>query len=245
MIALVAVSLPSAVSAKCAAPGAFLVPGSGEVPQNPALHLFVPSWMEQAPVLTARSGDHVLASKMTIVGSSPAFRVYRIEIETGDSSSIDVSFERWSNEVHGTYHVDARYAGAPRSAVQIEEITEKSYQWTCSYEETRRLGVDTRAPLYRVEFAASEEEFRSGVRRSLHLPHRTSEVAFRWEDSEVPESPLLVLGHVDCLGSTLEWKGPIWAAIVAMYPDGTETPLGAPQRIDPPSSSKGKGPTFE
>lgn len=235
---------PASALAKCAGPGAFLVPFEGDLPGDPSVHLFFPSWMKDAPDVVVKDQDgNPLEHRIVAVPSSSAFQVLRIDVESAGATSLALSFANDSGRAlpERTFRIDPKYAPAPRSAARIESVTESSYEWTCSHEEAQQLSVDTRAPLYRVEWAASEREFRAGNRQQVLLPHRIKELAFRWNDSPVPDSPLLVLGHLNCTGSTLDWKqGAIWAAVVALYPDGSETPLGEPMRVKPPSSSRGK-----
>lgn len=234
---------PSTALAKCAGPSAFLVPADGDLPANPSIHLFFPAWTKAPPVLTVKDeAGNELEHTLVAVPSTKAFQVVRIDVESGAATSLVVSRDMHGTAKEQAYRIDPSYAKAPRSSVRIESATESSYQWTCSHEELRNLSVDTTAPLYRVEWAESEKAFRDGERKTLLLPHRTSELAFRG-DKPVPTTASLPLGHINCTGSTLEWNGPIWAAVVAMYPDGSETPLGEPEQIPPPPSSKGRGRT--
>lgn len=245
VLAAVLLAAPGAALAKCASPGAFLVPIDGDLPANPSLHVFFPSWTKEPPVLTVTDEQgNDLEYRIVAVPSSKAFQVVRVEVETGAATSIVVSTESFRETKPRTYRIDRSYAPAPRARVRIEATSESSYQWTCSHEEVRSLSVDTAAPLYRVEWAESEKAFRAGERRTVLLAHRTQELAFRWNDKPVPATALLPLGYLNCTGATLEWEGPIWAAIVAMYPDGSETPLGEPEQIQPPSSSEGKSPDW-
>lgn len=242
VLAALSLSLPSVAAAKCAAPGAFLVPANGDLPANPTLHLFFPLWTKEPPAISITDGQgNELEHRLVALPSTKAFQVVRIEVESGAATSIVVLQESRGTDRSQTHRIDPSYAPAPRSRVRIEGAVESSHEWTCSYEEVRNLSVDTIAPLYRVEWADSEKAFRDGERKTLLLPHRVRELAFRWSDEVLlPKAALLPLGHINCTGSTLEWNGPIWAAVVAVYPDGSETPLGEPEEIQPPASSKGK-----
>lgn len=241
VLAALLLSVPSVAAAKCAAPGPFLVPAEGDLPANPSLHLFFPAWSKEPPPFTIKDGQgNELEHTVVAVASSKAFQVVRIDIASGDATSIVVSQESYGTTKDRTYRVDRSYAPAPRSRVRITSTPESSYEWMCSHEELRNLTVDTTAPLFRVEWAESEKAFRAGERKSVLLAHRTTELAFRWNEKPVPETASLPLGHLNCTGATLEWNGPIWAAVIAVYPDGSETPLGEPEEIPPPSSSKGK-----
>jgi hypothetical protein len=239
---------PASALAKCAAPSEFLVPSEGDLPSNPALHLFLPFWKKDAPDLTVKDQDgNPLQYEIKAVTSSPAFDVLRIDVVSAGASSISLSFERGAGRhlPERTFRIDPRYASAPRSAARIESVTESSYQWTCSREELQQLQIDTAAPLYRVEWAASESDFRAGNRKSVLLPHRLQDLAFNWNENPVPATALLALGQINCTGSTFDWtQGPVWVAVVAMYPDGSETPLGEPALVKPPSSSRGKSPNW-
>jgi hypothetical protein len=241
--ALSIVLAPASALAKCAAPNEVLVPAEGDLPIDPSLHLFLPFWKKEAPEITVKDQDgNPLEHKLTAVTSSPAFDVLRIEVESAGATSISVSFGSTGRQPpERTFRIDPRYATAPRSAARIESVTESSYEWTCSREELQQLEIDTAAPLYRVEWASSERDFHAGKRTSLLLPHRLKELAFRWNKDPVPTSALLPIGQINCTGKTHDWtQGAIWAAVVAMYPDGSETPLGEPVLVKPPPSSRGR-----
>ena len=228
-----------AAHAKCASPGAFVVPDGGPLPMNPRLHVFVPAWRDGLPKLDITNEDGVtLDHTIVAVTSSKAFDVFQVDVRSVNVETIHVEIEGARRK--NSYAIDRGWKAPSASPVRVTTVGESSFEWTCSNEEARLLTPDTQAPLYRVTWAQSEEAFRAGKHESVLLPNLTKALAWNWEGKPVKGAAELPLGKLNCSGNTLEWQGPIWAAVVAIHPDGTETPLGDPIEIAPPVSSKGR-----
>ncbi len=229
-----ALGAPRSSRAVCASPHPFLVPHTGALPRNPTLHLFyAASGSDAVPQVQVRDarGRELRFDASKVDGAE----VLRIQIETRGAASIEVSFRTDDEDLQKVvYRIDPNVPGAAAAPPRILSVTESSYHWSCSWEALQALALDVKAPLFRVEWAESEAAFASGSRRVILLPHRYVEVAFLSPESHVPESAVLPLGDINCWERTLEWKGPIWAAVAALYPDGSQTPLSEPLRIDPP-----------
>jgi hypothetical protein len=235
VILAVALGASGSSRARCGTLHPFLVPHAGALPRNPTLHLFYPaSDPDAVPRVQVRdaSGRALRFDASKIDGA----QLLRIEIETRGAASIEVSFRTDEDALRKVvYRIDPSVRGAAAVSPRILSVSESSYSWSCSWEALQALALDVKAPLFRVEWAESEAAFAAGSRRTILLPHRFGDLAFLSPETHVPESAVLPLGDMNCAPSTLEWKGPIWAAVAAMYPDGSQTPLSEPLRIDPPS----------
>jgi hypothetical protein len=129
------------------------------------------------------------------------------------------------------YQVSRRFAppGVHRP-VSIIGVSSESWSWTCSYQTTRNLRPSHRAPAYRVEWALTEADFRAGHRESLVVPG--------WYESggkgEAQGPWVVKLGALDCRAPNFDWKAPIYAGLVALEVDGTESPEPTePVRVEP------------
>lgn len=179
-----------------------------------------------------------LRHRLVELQSSPVFKVVRVDVETGLARTITVTYtyRGYAGAMfprEDSYTIDANYSPSRHAAVRVESFSESMYYWTCSAEALQMLSVDTVAPVFRVEWADSEDQFLRGPRQTVLLAHRTKDLAFSY--GEVSVTPQLDLGYIDCAGATIDWKSPIWVAVVAIFPDGSETPVGKPILIPPPS----------
>ena len=182
----------------------------------------------------------------TSIDGAPALVVRQLRVE---ATAGEVVVELRDARSPETQPLRARYTlgpATPRASgrpVEILGVEAEASAWTCSYQSTRNLTPSVVAPAYRVEWAASEADFRAGKRATLVLPSRM-ERFFHWGDQPFvsPAAGQLELGHVNCTGKTFDWNGPIWVGVAALFEDGTEDPPAAtPVRLEPPPVATGKG----
>lgn len=236
---LVVLASPSISFAKCAYPGAFVVPEADELPPDPTLHLFFHGSARVTPEVAIhdQAGRQVPFEVVALEGAME-LQALRITVRTGDASSITVALDAsWPPEGRNkSYRIVDAESLAPRERLRLDEVADSSYEWSCSYEEARILKIASLAPVHRVEWSRSEADFREGRRAALLFPLNLRKQAFRWSgDERVRETAAIPLGYVNCFGPTLDWDdGPIWVGVVGVYPDGSETPMSLPVRVEPP-----------
>lgn len=229
-------ALAASASAECAMPRTFLSPATGaSLPADPVLYVFSPQWHDEAPVISVHridtGEDEEVEAKVELVSESGAFRVHRVQVDL-DEPSANIGLE-----VVGPYEtLEARYllnAGWKPTAARTVEITSQTHDslmWTCSYQNSLNLELDapTDAVAFRVEWASTEDDFKAGKRESVVLPTSMS-TFFSRDESAAATKPVLELGHANCQGFTFRWAdesdAAIAAGVVALLPDGTETPL--------------------
>jgi hypothetical protein len=235
---------PAPARGKCAMPAAVIVPPDGAaLPPKPVLYAFVPGGFGKRPAdalpLTIVDGAGAKVSfRVTRLGEAPAFAAYRIEVDARAGSRITVKLtQQMYREVTiaRTYAVAGDWKRPARGATAVTKVTHESHRWTCSHQLSQNLTPGRFAPAYRVEWAETEKAWRDGKRERLFLPYSKAEF-WNWRNEKVPQAALLELGHLDCMGSTFEWKGkPIYVGVAALHPDGSEDPPAAePVKVSPP-----------
>lgn len=252
LVALLTV-VPAGAAAECASPMPVFSPPSGAaLPREATLYLFMaaPFAVGAVPEVEVRFDDHVGESvPVTLTGlpSPPAYSAFRLDFRPGREGAVRVELREGEGEPPrvATYQVLGQLSVAVRSPVTIVAVEEELHHWTCSWQSTRNLTASAEAPAYRVEWATSESEYRAGRRKTLVVPRRMEAFFRRHADAApLPSQGRIELGHVDCHGHTFEWSDrPVWAGLVALNADGTESSApDAPTRIDPPSSKDGRTP---
>ncbi|MCC7381732.1 MAG: hypothetical protein IT384_07860 [Deltaproteobacteria bacterium] len=224
--------------AKCRAPSPILTPAPGsELPPDPVLWFFARPQVKAPPLRARDANGHAIAIEITDLKeeSAPAFRVMRLRLRTGAQAEgkIVVEYvEPWSDEWKRAEYTIVNRPASPAAGVEILRQSERQYAWTCSYQSTVDLSVSIVAPSYRVEWSSTLEDYRAGLRRAVVLPGDLSRLF--GGSSEDPST--ISLGHVDCTGTTLEWKDPaIFVGVSALFSDGTATPMPAsPTRLERP-----------
>jgi hypothetical protein len=223
--------------AKCAAPHPVLAPDGGALPPNPIVYLFSPMPERLKPRVIARdAAQRPLPLKMTLASQTAAFAVYKLELAVASGSvDVELGYPEWTPATtHTAYTVEPAAARA-HEAPHVEGPHAHSYTWTCSYQKSQDLELTSQAPVYRVEWAESEQDVRRGLTRKSLMPSRLER--FFWDPRQPPlaREGRIELGYVSCLGGTFDWGAtPIWVSVVALFPDGSETPAAPPRRIEPP-----------
>ena len=210
--------------AKCASPMAFVSPSPAvRLPPDPTLYLFVPRWFEVSGLVAADDRDQPLPMDVEPADGTPSYRVFRLKVHTGASSSFVITSANDDLLPH-EYSVAPGWTAASSKGLRLLEVEHERHRWTCSYQRTANLKVEDRGPAaYRVEWSDSREEYLDGARRSAVFPPAMDRFFLGWSGQE-PGVDVIQLGHVDCLGLTLEFSdAPRYVGVVALYPDGTET----------------------
>ncbi|WP_375767638.1 hypothetical protein NR798_39085 [Archangium gephyra] len=230
LVALALLMLPTEAQGSCGFPSAGALLTSDVHPMRARVYLFVIKGRRR-PVYEAKdSQGRLIPITWRTMSESLNFDVYRLEFrpmlpgvvvlsspeEPGRTTGIVVS-ERWKPE-------------APDVPVRILE-QDFSYVDGCPYEHTRDLFVSLVAPLYRVTFASSREDYLAGRTRSLLIPGRADS-----RDGVKTGRGLVQLGDIACFSDSFDWKKePVFLGVTALLADGSETPLPAePVRVEPP-----------
>jgi len=230
-------SFPASAWASCRQPGSFLSPHDGaSVPVNPVIHAFVvgPGDFDWK---VSDENAHPLQHRVVALPSIGVFRAFRVEIQSADATSVVIGESR--------YTVDRAWKAPSATAVTVDSVTASNYLWDCSKHETRNLVINEPADAYRVIWAESAESWERGERKEVVLPAHIFE-AFRSRHDEVPPKLLATgrveLGYANCTGLTFVWKGPIWAGVIGLFSDGSETtsPV-SPLLIEPPPAATKTG----
>lgn len=161
----------------------------------------------------------------------PSFVAWRVDIDADAGSKVEVTLDG----VKKTAMVEklATLAMAPREEVALEDLGVSQRSWTCSFEMTRRMRPSVEAPVYRVEWAATEQAWKDGETHVTWMPRNPGRWFERFSDtSALPRE--LAFGHLNCAGWTLQRGGSVWVGVRGVFPDGSETPAPMPVRIDVP-----------
>jgi len=208
--------------ADCASPRVTVAPKTGAaVPSNPVVYVFVPTWSAPAkPPLKVTSGRMALAHTVTEVSRTKAFVSYRVAIKSKGASAIDVSY---AGDKLGTYAIDAKWKAPASRQVKILGASYKKDEWSCSYTNAHLLNLSA-APAYKLEWAATEADFKSGKTKTIVFPHSSSDF---WSSGSVSQKILpdgkVWLGHMSCFGSTAPDNLKLdkrFVRVVALHPDG-------------------------
>lgn len=236
---LAAISLPSApAAAKCMLPGPALSPAAGTVPAKPVLRLLMPGHRASGlPRIVAHLGGKQVPVTVTADNAHGDLRAYRIVVTAGTAGPLVVSLldDHGATARTWTLQVDPRWR-PPTTAAATVDIGHENTRWTCSHQRTRNLRFRGARVAYRVVLADTPADLGADRTTSVIVPADTTEF-FRAPiaDSEPVHDIDLALGHVSCLGDTLEWSRGQHARIYALWPDGSEQPVTrAPLHLDPP-----------
>jgi hypothetical protein len=115
------------------------------------------------------------------------------------------------------------------------QIGHEVSQWTCSHTRTRNLHFAAAAWAYRVVAAPTAQALAAGQGKAFVVP-RALEQMWGYDVGRISTTASLALGHANCFGPTFDWSGgAVVATVLALLPDGSETPVTAtPLAIDPP-----------
>jgi hypothetical protein len=227
--------LPSEAQGSCGFSSAGHLFTSDVHPMRARVYLFVIKGRRR-PVYEAKdSQGRSLPITWRNMSEALNFDVYRLEFrpmlpgvvvlsspEAPDwpSTPVRVS-ERWTPE-------------APDVPVRILEQDFTHFPF-CPYEHTRNLVVPLNAPLYRVTFASSREDYLAGRTRSLLIPGRADSYG-----GVKTGRGLVRLGDIGCFADSFGWtQEPVFLGVTALLADGSETPLPTePVRVEPPPKTE-------
>jgi len=206
---------------ECAFPQPFIAPyPTATLPANPRLYLFVPKLTRDSiPEVAIRDSERrpMTFSQQEAAGTG-CYRVYVLSIETDgtEECEIEVSCPPWRTLTQ-SFTVDKGWR-LPKSRLEISNVSLSRYFWPCSFELSQTMRVYADAPVYEIQWSMTAEQFQAGDRKSLFVP-----ASLAWFfGSNASQGAELNLGHVDCLGFTLEWPvDTLTIGIAAVYPDGT------------------------
>jgi hypothetical protein len=218
---------------------------SEQLPPDPVIHLFVYSGQahdERTPLRVLSNEGHPLAVELKRVdvaagGGRTPVAVYQARLRTGSARAF-VVYLRGERPVE--FKIDPRWRGVAGAPVQITQIG-VSTGAVCPQELTRDLGLSVKAAAYIVEWAKSEDDYRSGKRQRRWLPFQLplAESFGVIDEEAAPVQPAgrLQLGEPACLGRNFVWPSgrPVYVGVVAILPDGSQTPLPQqPTRVAAP-----------
>ncbi|TNF33052.1 MAG: hypothetical protein EP329_08800 [Deltaproteobacteria bacterium] len=238
-VALLATAGPAA-HAKCAAPSPFIAaPDDGVVPPEPFVFVFTPAAMELREVRALGPDGAVIGVEHVKLPGTESWNVARLRVKTATPGKITVvaTIRAWGDRTWEirrelTVALPLKYplprAGAPtklKPTTTVADLGVSHYRWTCSHESVRRLGVEVLtslgkhvAPAYRVDVLVGGE-----VRRTSVFPS-ASDRFFAFGDDKPPAAAVLALGHINCFGSSFDWRGvdAVDVRVTALFPDGDE-----------------------
>jgi hypothetical protein len=210
--------------ADCMASSPFLSPATGaKLPPDPVIYAFVPEHMAD-PTAKVSSGASISVEK---VSSNDTFNSFRLTVKNAPSGRIKVELGIWKLGSHsyyadGEYTIDPVWKKPAGAEVKIASLTKEIDAWTCSHNQTYNLRPSVRAAAYRLEYATSYDDFVKGKRQTA--VHPVSLNGF-FAPKDEPGEAIVKLGHANCLYETFRWPAAlIYAGLVALHPDGSETP---------------------
>lgn len=206
---------------ECAFPRPFIaLYPTTTVPPNPRLYLFVPQLARDSiPEVAIRDSERrpMKFGQQEAAGTG-CYGVYVLSIETGGTEEfeIEVSCPPWQGLTQ-SFTVDTSWR-LPKSQLGISNVSLSTDMWPCSFELSQKIRLDADAPVYEVQWSTTAEQFQAGDRESLFVP---ANLGWFFESS-ASQGAELNLGHINCLGYTLEWSvDTLSIGIEAVYPDGT------------------------
>jgi hypothetical protein len=227
------------VAAKCMLPMPTMAPADGAVPAQPVLRLILPVHDPKAPPprLVARIAGAEVPVTVTLDTAIADLRSYRVAIAAPAAGVLEVELRDAADAVlrDWRFTIDPTWR-APATARSTVSVTRDAYQWTCSHQQTRDLRFTGAAAAYRVVLT----DVVDGTVTTVVLPATAGEFfGYRVRGGQVrtpdDEAVVLALGHVSCLGSTLEWTADKLARVYALWPDGSELPVTRePVPLSPP-----------
>lgn len=233
---VVLTALPAA--AKCMLPGPALTPGAGTVPAKPVLRLLMPARgaPDGLPRVIARLAGKQVPVTVTADTAAGDLRAYRVVVTAATAGELEISLQNDHGDTTRTWTlaVDPRWRPPASSSAAIA-VSRQASRWTCSYQHTRNLRFHGAAAAYRVVLADSAADLTSDRTTSVVVPADTA-AFFHAAAPDLPQRDIdLALGHVSCLGHTLEWTRAKHVDIYALWPDGSEQSVTrAPLRLTPP-----------
>lgn len=252
---LLSLLVPQLAAAKCMAPSAFVVAPDTAPPDPTVWVFVPGGWREVSLTVTVDGAPTAAAATLTSYGDGqhgfpatvhaaeagpialttpdlsdangrivPHFAVWAVAIDA-DAGQVTVALNDGYDREGASFAIDPAWKAPRAAAVTLTDLGVEQMSWTCSHQHTRNLRPSVDAPVYRLEWAVTEQAWRDGERHTLLLPRAMDPYFGRDADT------MLELGHVNCNGYTMTRGGAIWAAAVGLYADGSETPLPDPVRV--------------
>jgi hypothetical protein len=223
VLAVAVLVASSDADAKCMMPSVHFEPASGTLPTSPVLWLFVPRYgappVARVSATDAAGKKH--AASLAIESTSDAFTSYRVTLPKLPAGKLHVSFLDGNGGSRDADYVVDHAWKAPAIPSPKMTITRTSTWWTCSHQLTRNVVFPTVSPAYRITLGKDV----------VVLPANTSDMFAAYPTGG---NANLALGHVNCMGSTYDWKGGRSAKVEALLPDGSATVIATSLWLDPP-----------
>lgn len=216
-VALIA-SAPAPADARCAQPPVqFSAAGDAAhpatVPAEPQVYLFAPTFGDREVSRVETSVGTVTLSPLSAVGDFRAYAVKLVNAPAGRTVTLRAFDDE--RELASTVLRTARPQPRDDAAepLRVVGITSEYRRWSCSHQRTRNLELSRAAPMYRVEWARTRQDYLDGKREHLALPG-----VGVWSRGE----RTIELGHVNCAGHTFRFeRRPIFVGVAALRHDGT------------------------
>lgn len=207
-------------------------PSGSRVPSNPTIHLFLPYARfsgdhEQGHIQVLGEGVEATVRRLS---DSSAFEVRSVDVRTGSAKGFRIRVSGLSREdadvLELSYQVDPEWKApcTPREVTLRDPVREKFF-WTCSGKDVVAFHPSVDAPVYRVEWADTPEDYASGARQLAYFPHDPEAL---WSTSRHPDARIEI-GYANCLGLNLPPRSnrPVRASdvrflgVAAIFPDGS------------------------
>ena len=230
-------------AADCQRPLSAVVPAGGaSLPPNPVLYLFTPGSGRASDLRVSDADDRPVSFTMRRLPGPDAFQVHLVRVKAKAGTRLIVRPSRLDYDRVSRYLVADTWRRPSKARVTIDRVQTHSLPETCRGYVTRDLVVRRLAPAYRVEWAASAEDYRAGERRSLVLPFSLLELGPATKRQT--RFALLELGDPHCLGQTFVWgRQPVFVGVAALHADGSEDPPPEqPTRVTPPPKHRRRTP---
>jgi hypothetical protein len=221
--------------ADCMASRPFIVPVPGTaLPPDPVIYAFVPEHMAD-PGARIESDDGEASVTIERVSGNETFNAFRLDVKKKAPGSFEVvvSMKVGKSEnvyAESSFTIDPAWKPPTDEVVKIDELTKESEAWECSHNMTYNLHPSVQAMAYRLEWSKTQEDFASGKRESAVFPYSLGPF---FQKKPEPAPAVIKLGHANCLSNTFRWPSAyVYAGLVALHPDGSETPAGeAPAEV--------------
>ena len=221
----------SEADAMCASPDPAFLPRTGEVvPPRPTLYAIVPdrAYLGEGRIAVEDGYGIDVKPQLETVSKSDAYEIVRIRVpleEPGERFTVSWRFGGEAADAQPRYRASYRIGSAAPNRARVVGVSRHLEQWTCSHADTIRLELEGTALAYR--FA-----WHDGT--TTTVPADDGAI-WRHGDSDVPgkEPPATTfaeLGHLDCLGMSIDPEALGKARsfeLYALFADGSEVRLGS------------------
>jgi hypothetical protein len=229
--------LPATAHGICVGYSSGELHGTDVLPMRGRVYLFVHKGYPRPVYEVEDSQGRALPITWRVISQALKHDVYRLEFRPLLPGRVRV----FSREYDGARVERESYVVTEKWKPEAPDVPVRilaqgsSFNDGCPATHTRDLAVSHRAPVYRVTFAYTPEDYVAGRTRSLVIP---GESEVRYEEMQRVETGrgLVRLGNISCFGDAFAWEErPVFLGVTALLSDGNETPLPAqPTRIEPP-----------